>query len=817
MINKIKKFINAASKRRKIILFVVLFFVVFLVSAQPAKAVVSEAVATVLGWIAYIITSFVGLLLTLIIGTLIEVAKYSNFIDVEAVRQGWVIVRDLCNMFFILILLVIAFATILRIENYQAKRLLPKLLIMAILINFSKTIAGLIIDFSQVIMLTFVNGFADVGGGNFVKTLQMDKYLSLQTYTAAEKLGALNLTGAILAGLFAAIVSFIVMLVLLVILVIRIVMLWIYVILSPLAFLLAAFPGGQKYASQWWSEFTKQVIVGPVLAFFIWLALATGQATGKEMAKLNTQQAVAGNQQQQLCAGQNQLFCSNDFQTYIITIALLVGGLIVTQQVGGAAGSVAGRGLGWIKKAGVVAGTAALLPVRGAKKLAGFGVDKASEGLGIDLNLSRSYKRLTKQMEENKRSREARIYGRAVDTADKGGFVRSKLALASTGDVAWQSLSTFKGSQWKRAIMGGKWANKFFDQVQKDKDVRKTIISSKERGEINNELAKKNIRFNELGHEITKQEQVVKNKPTDEEINKLKVLKEERKSLGKEISITKKDLKNKKVDDVRTREIDESIKKNTELDQRYRLRGVDVAVAASAAELERQEAPKIAHLENADQLGRILKEAVEEGNQGLISATAKKMTRMNDYNEMMSQLDLGTGREGMHGLAKLFETKGKMSRQNALGLVAEIGGIGKNINHYGAFGATYMESGRWREATQDEMDSAQLAEMLKKQPQAFARDVNRLGLGYYTSKNQNVQNWRPSRAALAFLKLNGEAMARQYQQTGQQNALEHLFAKLDILEKNNINKNLILTIKDRTEVGKGKGVDTRAQIKSIEI
>jgi hypothetical protein len=34
-------------------------------------------------------------------------------------------------------------------------------------------------------------------------------------------------------------------------------------------------PQTESYAKQWWEEFTKHVIVGPVLVFFLWLAFAT--------------------------------------------------------------------------------------------------------------------------------------------------------------------------------------------------------------------------------------------------------------------------------------------------------------------------------------------------------------------------------------------------------------------------------------------------------------------------------------------------------------------------------------------------------------
>lgn len=317
---------------------VVLFFVI----VSPAKAGLDDSVAKVVGWIIYPIIAFVGWLASFIINALVNVAKFNEIIDAAPVIKGWVIVRDLCNMFFILILLVIAFATILRIESYNYKKILPKLLIMAVLINFSKTICGLIIDFSQVIMLTFVNGFS-AGVGNFIDTLKIKEFLAISKNENQEA-SSIAILASIIAALFFSIIVLITVSVLLAVLVIRIIMLWIYVILSPIAFLASAFPAGQKYSSQWWSEFSKQVVVGPVLAFFIWLALSTAKDAGNLISPADN------------CGSGllNNIMCDKTFSTFIISIGMLLGGLMITQQVGGAVGSVAGKGMAWAKKAGSV-------------------------------------------------------------------------------------------------------------------------------------------------------------------------------------------------------------------------------------------------------------------------------------------------------------------------------------------------------------------------------------------------------------------------------------------------------------------------------
>jgi len=68
----------------------------------------------------------------------------------DIVKIGWQVTRDLSNMFFILFIVVIAFATILRFEKYGIKKLLPKIIIIVLLINFSYVICAVIIDFSNI-------------------------------------------------------------------------------------------------------------------------------------------------------------------------------------------------------------------------------------------------------------------------------------------------------------------------------------------------------------------------------------------------------------------------------------------------------------------------------------------------------------------------------------------------------------------------------------------------------------------------------------------------------------------------------------------
>ena len=93
----------------------------------------------------------------------------------------------------------------------------------------------------------------------------------------------------------------------------------------------------------------------------------------------------------------------------------------------------------------------------------------------------------------------------------------------------------------------------------------------------------------------------------------------------------------------------------------------------------------------------------------------------------------------------------------------------------------------------------QLSEMMKMQPQKFAREINRLGLGSYKDGNHSPENWQISRSAAAYLKMNGIALEKQYRETGQQSAIEFLARIADTLERHyGIDSELVKTIKNRS-------------------
>lgn len=295
------------------------------------------------------------------ISLLVVVARYNTFLNAPIVMQGWPIVRDLMNMVFIIGLLMISAGTVLRLQNYRYNRLLGKLIIMAFLVNFSKFIAVFLLQFGQVVMLTFVNAFRDVAFGNFSHMFGLDAVLNFAKQDPATSTSSgISIFVTLLAGLIMMLIAFVVMLAITVILFVRIVALWLLIILSPLAYALRVLPQTEKYASQWWSEFGKYVVVGPVLAFFLWIALAlvgSGNCTSTNIEEKCVSNPIAQadpkTQAAQADAEQDTASLRKDFvsealsldrmMTFVVGIIFLMMGLQYAQKSGTAGASFAGK------------------------------------------------------------------------------------------------------------------------------------------------------------------------------------------------------------------------------------------------------------------------------------------------------------------------------------------------------------------------------------------------------------------------------------------------------------------------------------------
>ncbi len=373
----------------------VLFFVAL--SFFPANVVhaaegpsVFETILLYIANIALTIAVVLSKLVIVIIQVLIPVMLYNNFSNSPVVSAGWAIVRDTVNMFFVIVLIAIAFGTIFGNSRFKWQQQMTKLMIFAIVINFSKTLCGLMIDIGQVIMLTFANAIREIAAGNFVQMLGMGDIYSLSTSNQIFQDAATNseATGPKAFDWFASsfasvMMMFIVlttMLMLLAILIYRVVMLWILIVISPIAWFIGGANGIIKSGAyeQWWKKFICLVSIGPVLTFFLWLTLVVaGSGTNIDPGFITSGDAsTAGGLL-------TKIFELDRLISFIIAIAMLYAGFDAANGVCG------GSGLGFISdqmKGGPTGNGGA----RAAKAIAGLGARVGAKGARVGASAVRT-------------------------------------------------------------------------------------------------------------------------------------------------------------------------------------------------------------------------------------------------------------------------------------------------------------------------------------------------------------------------------------------------------------------------------------------
>lgn len=300
-------------------------------------SIVPMLIVTVLSAIIWVI----GKLIIIVIGMLIvPILGYNNFANSNVISIGWPLVRDVVNMVFILYLLYIAVRTILGLEKSWQDQIV-KLFIAAVAVNFSRTICLLVIDFGQVVMFTFVDAIRDIAAGNFVNLFQISDFLSVSWSNASGNAGA-NAIGYLgMAYVILVFMSMVlaVLLLMAVIFIYRIIVLWILIIMAPAAFFAMAM--GLGFAGEWKKKFTGAVLLGPSLAFFLWLALAaasSGPIATSEQFEVLEDPETSGDFDFGVA---NEIFQIDKLLSLFIALVIIMVGFQVSSQFASSLGGVA--------------------------------------------------------------------------------------------------------------------------------------------------------------------------------------------------------------------------------------------------------------------------------------------------------------------------------------------------------------------------------------------------------------------------------------------------------------------------------------------
>jgi hypothetical protein len=341
----------------------------------------------------------VAKLVLFLIATLIKVAEYNTFTEALPVTTGWTIMRDVVNMFFIVVLLLSAFSTIIGYSKYHYSNILKKFFLMAVLVNFSLPLFGVLIDFSQILMLTFVNGFRAAAAGNFVTMLHLGDVMNISSSSLSTDVGAGDavedpmvkkvvamMFGVVILGISATILA-----IMMVYLVARIVGLWILLITSPAALFVNGLPDSLQgkvpsLGNEWWGRLWGLLTGGPIMAFFIWLALATASTVGPTFTQ-NVNYAGDSETESAKNYFQTAMGTVENFGSYIVAVVLLFEGLSAAVKSSSQASPIVGKAAERIKGYGV--GATKFLAYGGMATVGAYGARKALGTTGgfIDRNL----------------------------------------------------------------------------------------------------------------------------------------------------------------------------------------------------------------------------------------------------------------------------------------------------------------------------------------------------------------------------------------------------------------------------------------------
>ncbi|OGI27724.1 MAG: hypothetical protein A2359_02695 [Candidatus Moranbacteria bacterium RIFOXYB1_FULL_43_19] len=303
------------------------------------ERMISGGIILVLGGIQLVCAWLVNIAAYLL-NSMLSPSLY-NFTSEPIITTGWAAVRDVCNLFFLLILLFIAFCTILQIEKYHAKKTLLTFILMALLVNFSKPIAIFIFDGSQLLMNFFLAKISSASGGDYASKIadisEITKIFGKYNYgfTKAE----VNSYQLVAKYIFAIIFLFmfgIALLVMALYLLIRIIALWLLIIVSPFAFLFNAVPDFKKISSDWWDALFKYSYVGPSIAFFLWLSTFLATSSMKSSIEKSSPGSSQG----------DPLFTTviAAILPYLVVLVFLYAAIIISQKFGIAfAGAITSR------------------------------------------------------------------------------------------------------------------------------------------------------------------------------------------------------------------------------------------------------------------------------------------------------------------------------------------------------------------------------------------------------------------------------------------------------------------------------------------
>lgn len=185
-------------------------------------------------------------------------------------HQVWGVMRNLANVAFVIAFLFIIFSQMTGqgIANYGIKKLLPRLVISAILVNVSFFICQIAVDVSNILGYSLHQFFQSVGGGvtlpnGSVPTNEGGNWAGITLTVLAGGVIAWSLgVSVLLPFLLGAVIA---LLMVFIILVVRQMLIILLVVVAPIAFVAFLLPNTEQWFTKWRKMFVSLLLVFPLI------------------------------------------------------------------------------------------------------------------------------------------------------------------------------------------------------------------------------------------------------------------------------------------------------------------------------------------------------------------------------------------------------------------------------------------------------------------------------------------------------------------------------------------------------------------------
>lgn len=302
-----------------------------------------EIFASLLVSAASWLLTFSGLLFDSVINlTVLQFGDLMNTGVMDAINTAWSAFRDIANIVIIGMFVFVAIQTILGSHEYGARKMIARLLIVAVLINFSLLFTKLIIDASNFTADQFYTAMAQgnsaltpVAGGNPQVAEAFMSFAGVSgfgnTLNAVHQLAENvdNVWIAMVYGIGVAVFFTAAAIILFYgsfLLIARALLMIFLMLTSSIAFATYLIPGASKGRfgwSAWWSSLLNNAILAPLFFVLLWVSLSVGRAFQSGLCAATGSGTTACGAMGDLIADPLKAANFSAFFVYIIVLGLL--------------------------------------------------------------------------------------------------------------------------------------------------------------------------------------------------------------------------------------------------------------------------------------------------------------------------------------------------------------------------------------------------------------------------------------------------------------------------------------------------------------